>query len=120
MFSILPKANFKFLVTFDLSSANAFNLEKSKILSFGKDVRGDKIQVFEIVHHYDIISTENLLSMYGETKTRGNVKRNYKMFEITEQRKNCFTCRAINTCNSLPQWWACRTHDLEVVSSIPG
>ena len=36
MFSTLPKTNFKFLVTMILSSANALNLVKAKILSFGK------------------------------------------------------------------------------------
>ena len=38
MFSTLSKTNFKFLVAFDLSSANGFNLNKSKILSSGEDL----------------------------------------------------------------------------------
>ena len=38
MFSILPEANFKFLVTFVLLSAKAFNLDQSKFLSFGKEL----------------------------------------------------------------------------------
>ena len=38
MFSNLPEANFNFLVTFILSSANAFNLYKSKILLFVKEL----------------------------------------------------------------------------------
>ena len=33
-FPTLPKTNFNFLVTFILSSANAFNLDQPKILSF--------------------------------------------------------------------------------------
>ena len=37
MFSTLPKENFNFLFTFKLLSANALNLERCKILSFGKD-----------------------------------------------------------------------------------
>ena len=37
MFSTSPKANFYFGVTFMLSSANAFILGMSKILSFGKE-----------------------------------------------------------------------------------
>ena len=36
MFSTLPKIIFNFSVTFILLSANAFNLDQSKILSFGK------------------------------------------------------------------------------------
>ena len=36
MFSSFPKINFKFSVAFDLSSANTFNLDMSKILLFGR------------------------------------------------------------------------------------
>ena len=38
MFSTLSKTNFSFSVTFTLSSANAVNLDQSKILSFGKEL----------------------------------------------------------------------------------
>ena len=38
MFSTLPKTNFNFSLPFILSSANAFNLDQSKILSFGKEL----------------------------------------------------------------------------------
>ena len=38
MFSTLRKINFKFSVTFILSSADAFNLDKPKILSFGNEL----------------------------------------------------------------------------------
>ena len=38
MFFTLPKANFSFLLTFMLLSANAFNLDKSKILLCGKEL----------------------------------------------------------------------------------
>ena len=33
-----PKTNFNFSAEFDLSSANAFNLDQSKDLSFGKEL----------------------------------------------------------------------------------
>ena len=46
MFSTLPKTNFYFSVTFILSSANAFNLEQSKILSFGKGLNLSKMPRF--------------------------------------------------------------------------
>ena len=36
MFSTHPKTNFNFSVAFNLSSANAFSLEQSKIFSFGR------------------------------------------------------------------------------------
>ena len=39
MFSTLHKTNFKFSVIFILSSANAFNLGKPKILSFGNGLK---------------------------------------------------------------------------------
>ena len=35
LFSILAKTTFNFPVTFELSSANGFNLDQSKNLSFG-------------------------------------------------------------------------------------
>ena len=38
MFSTFPKANFNFRYIIKLSSANAFNLERSKNLSFGKEL----------------------------------------------------------------------------------
>ena len=38
MFSTPPKTNFYFSVIFFLSSANAFNLDQSRILSFGKEL----------------------------------------------------------------------------------
>ena len=38
MFSTLPNTNFIFSLTFILSSANAFNLDKSKNLRFGKEI----------------------------------------------------------------------------------
>ena len=38
MFSIYPKKNFCFYVTFILLSANAFNLDQYKKLSFGKEL----------------------------------------------------------------------------------
>ena len=38
MFSTNPKTNFNFSVTFILSSADAFNLDQSKILLFGKEL----------------------------------------------------------------------------------
>ena len=39
MFSTLPKMYFKFSITFILLSANAFNLEQSKILSSGNGLK---------------------------------------------------------------------------------
>ena len=38
MFSILSRTNFAIWITFNLSSVNAFNLDWSKILSFGKKI----------------------------------------------------------------------------------
>ena len=38
MFSTLSKTNFNFSARFILSSASAFNLDQSKILSFGKEL----------------------------------------------------------------------------------
>ena len=38
MFSTLPKTNFNFSNAFNLTSANALNLDQSKILSFGEEL----------------------------------------------------------------------------------
>ena len=38
MFSTLPNTNFKFLVTFIFSSANASNWDRSELMSFGKEL----------------------------------------------------------------------------------
>ena len=42
MISTILKKNFCFYVTFILSSANAFNLDLSEDLLFGKEVKADK------------------------------------------------------------------------------
>ena len=42
MFSILPKTNFNFSATFNLSSANTLNLDQSKNLSFGKELKKEE------------------------------------------------------------------------------
>ena len=47
MFSSLPKTNFNSLVTFILSSVNAFNLDHCKILLFGKELTTLKQRAFE-------------------------------------------------------------------------
>ena len=39
MFPIHSKKNFLFSVTFSLSSANVFNVEQSKNVSFGKELK---------------------------------------------------------------------------------
>ena len=46
MFSSLPKTNVNFLVTPTLSSANAFNLDQSKTLLFGKELSDHCIQFY--------------------------------------------------------------------------
>ena len=43
MLSTLPRTNFKFSVTIYLSSANAFSLDKSKILLFGKELTNETV-----------------------------------------------------------------------------
>ena len=49
MFSTVPKTNFNFSVTFILLSANAFNLEESKILTFGKRVKHKQLKKLEVM-----------------------------------------------------------------------
>ena len=45
MFSTLPKTNFNFSVTFILSSASDFNLDRSKNLTFGKGLKLSKMAI---------------------------------------------------------------------------
>ena len=57
MFSTLSKTNINFSVTFILSSAKAFNLDQSEILSFGKEfnlyhTNGNNIVEEDIKKHY--------------------------------------------------------------------
>ena len=59
MFSTCPNTNFNFSVTCILSSANAFNLNQSKKLSFDKELRrfaGSKDQT-RLNMHSDLQST---------------------------------------------------------------
>ena len=51
MFSTLPKPNFNFWVTSILSSANAFNLDSSKILSFGKELKYKFTYLVSTLYH---------------------------------------------------------------------
>ena len=46
MFFTYPKKNFCFYITFILSSANTFNLDQSKDLSFGKELMTIKLILF--------------------------------------------------------------------------
>ena len=53
MFSTLSKTEIINFLTFNLSSANAFNLDSSKILSFGKELRTgiwDFVIIFQVFH----------------------------------------------------------------------
>ena len=50
MFSTLSKTKIIILANFILSSANAFNLEQSTILSFGKELTLSQTTKFRLVH----------------------------------------------------------------------
>ena len=51
MFSTHPKTNFNFSTTFNLSFGNAFNLDQSKILSFGKELNKYHTILTSNLHH---------------------------------------------------------------------
>ena len=48
MFSTLHKTNLTFLVTLILLSANAFNLDQSQILAFGKELTHYKMKNYRL------------------------------------------------------------------------
>ena len=52
MFSTLTITNFNFSVSFILSTANAFNLDQSKILSFGKELNMNQMTGFALFQLY--------------------------------------------------------------------
>ena len=86
MFSTLPKTNLNFLVTSIVSSAYAFNLDRSKILSLGKKlkVNGSLIQMNTIVKklfymlHYERIS--NML--HSKRNTNVDSKNNTRQKQL--------------------------------------
>ena len=55
MFFTLSKTNFSFSARFILSSASAFNLDQSKILSFGKELRHTLISSRSIALEYYVM-----------------------------------------------------------------
>ena len=64
MFSTLSETNFNFYVTFILSSAKAFNLDQSKILSFGKGLK-------QTVHIIDVILNTKQVIKNSSPETEG-------------------------------------------------
>ena len=64
MFSTLPKTNFNFSVTSILSSANAFNLDLSEILTCGKELRANKTW-----NQKRFSKTNRFLSVLGNANT---------------------------------------------------
>ena len=66
MLSSLPKANFKFLVTFILSSANAFSLDQSEILSFGKEL------ILHTIPSFSNHAEKTLENIVGKGENAGN------------------------------------------------
>ena len=80
--STLPKANFSFRVTLILSSANAFNFDKSKILLFAKELKAfahDKINMTEkLKFHLEWVE----LNIVGKGENAG-----YQQFLLSPQ---CF------------------------------
>ena len=70
MFSTLPKRNFSFSVTFILSSANAFNLSWSKIMSFGR-VKSYSVE-FEKIRCINLFPNKHLFLHICSTKSFEN------------------------------------------------
>ena len=80
MFSTLPKTNFNFSATFDLSSANAFNLDQLKNFLFGNELilsqtsPGFNVSAVQLFwKHYRVFSTllENFLPFSSDFRIVG-------------------------------------------------
>ena len=57
MFSTLSRRALIILATFNLSSANASNLDKSKILSFGKELNKSMAHIFIFPANFETYKT---------------------------------------------------------------
>ena len=94
MFSTLPNLNFNISLTFILSSANAFNLDQSKILSFGKGINDlyvyksyKFINFISILHidqyiKYEIVTNE-ILSRYHQLLKMNNLNLAFLQFKFS-------------------------------------
>ena len=69
MFSTFPKTNFNFSGTFNLSSGNAFKLDQSKNLSFGKELT-----------LYQMAKTLDWSELKASTDDKVNVTQKQKFF----------------------------------------
>ena len=86
MFSTLPNTNFKFPAKFNLSSANAFNLDQSKNLSFGKELK----------FHHCSSANKCLLKV---ALFAAQLERYDKAIEIYEEvRKSLYYCFLVSHC----------------------
>ena len=67
MFSTPPKANLYFLFTFKLLSANASDLDRSKILSFGKElIDWKKEQDHQFSLYFRFLNLASVISVCGK------------------------------------------------------
>ena len=72
MFSTLPKTNFNFSVTFILSSAIAFNLDQSKNLPFGKELKKSLQYHSNQENHGDIYKVTHCVNYQVKTLPYNN------------------------------------------------
>ena len=63
MFSIHPRTNINFSAKFDFLSANAFNLDQSKNLSFRKELK-----LYSIDTHFDTSTTDSFCKHCGKRR----------------------------------------------------
>ena len=86
MFSILPETDFSYSVTLNFLSANAFNLDQSKNLSFGKELKTKFITVIYPLQSLSISSTINRLTfpirqILGSSKLKEFADDNFKFYK---------------------------------------
>ena len=78
MFSALPKTNFNFSAKFNLSSANAFNLVRSKTVLFGKELTFSynfhTIQVTMLIFGMQVAFNNTQLVRVISSRSRSNIK----------------------------------------------
>ena len=66
-------------------------------------IRGDLIETYKIIKGLDTLEAGNMFPMLGESRTRGHSLRIRSRPFRTEMRKNFFSQRVVNLCNSLLQ-----------------
>ena len=103
MFSMLPKTKFNFSVTSMMSSAIAFNLDQSEILSLGKESTHLHEALYQVSHH-KTMDSQNPFCLITNRLVVCNGPLTYRKFKCVkkfENRSACWDCAFVDMLSSL-------------------